>query len=174
MLFLRFFSPKRTIWVIAFCLVFIGLNQRGANACTNIEQKRHILLEHKPEPVSSADFIGKVEIQKVRKKGVTVALLLESQTHPHQIGKRVTIAYDEGILCGNRLGIGNTGFIIGRFIEMASFSDRFLFVRPYTTSISQDKPKNTTKEEKILIYCFKGHRDNNYVRARGNNCSSNL
>ena len=173
MSFLHLFRFKRTIWVIIFCSIFVSLDKRATNACTNIEQKRHILLEQKPEQLLDANFIGKIEIQEVKEKGIAIAILLESQTHPLQIGKKVTIAYERN-LCSDKLKIGNTGFIIGKSIEMGNFHNKFLFVRPYPVSVSQNELQDTAEEEKILIYCFKGHRDNNYVHTRGNNCSSDL
>ena len=157
-----------------FCLIFVGLGEKAATACTNTKQQRHILLEQKPKQLFNANFVGKIEIQEVQEKGIAIAVLQESQTHPHQVGKKVTIAYEVENLCGNKLEIGNTGFITGKSIEISNFNDKFLFLQPYAVNVSQDELQNTARKEEILIYCFKGHRDNNYVYTRGSNCSSNL
>ena len=90
MLFLSKIKSKKITNILLLSVFIIIFSELSAIACTD-ENKRHILSETEPVQVFNANFVGKITIEEISKKGIAVATILASQTHPQQIGNQINI-----------------------------------------------------------------------------------
>lgn len=172
MLSLPSLNYKKIVLTGLFCLTFVSLGDRVVNACSNLEKQRHILLEREPQRKNIAKFIGKIEVKDVR-SGRIVAILLESKSHSHQVGNTITVVYNPNNLCGKKVEIGEIGYLVGDYREWKLEGRKYLSVQPHLINSDRSESNRENSQEQILIYCFNGDRDNNYVYMNGGHCSTN-
>ena len=100
-----------------------------ANACTTVLSYRYIFQQSPPEDIGDATFYGEIEIKKIKNDDTVIGVLKASETHPHQVGKKLKLVYLP-TSCGPWVNKGDRGLVIGNAIE----KDNTLYVMPQTTT----------------------------------------
>jgi hypothetical protein len=126
---------KQAIRTLLLSIVFLSVPIASSQACP-YQNSQALLLNKAPKKLHGASFMGKVELTRVTNingKTIVRAIVQESETHPHFIGKKMAFFYNSFFnLCGSPsipIRIGSQGFAIGSALKLGS---EILYVEPYT------------------------------------------
>lgn len=125
-------KTRQIIKSIFLSFAFICLSSISAKACSGGTSDTHVFLKDVPKKLYGANFVGRIRIDKIEQPKETIAIVEESETHPHQVGNKIILVYDE-TSCGPRIKVGDSGIAIGDSIETYHSKYGTLYLRPYMT-----------------------------------------